>query len=218
MAGSLQGFNLRIDTKDTQRVLGEIRSKLDLNTFANVMHDTVSDMRRRAITPINRAIRAQYRVGVSEVIEAFGPLKGGSGSLNMRCWYDVAGKRKLVPKQGRDSKKKYYTTGKFKARIVVGGEEELPLDGRRPHIRRRGGQILVVHKDKKRTYIRTYTRKKDGKTVQYEAKMNLLTRAVSLAIPQMPLNRSREELVREVQDVMIKRLLHNTARRTEIFG
>lgn len=208
-------LNLYLDVKEFDRLLRKYERELSEETYEKIIRGFASDMQRRAITPINRAIRTQYNVGVSEVISAFGTLKTvQEDSRLIKCWFNVRGVRKGIPNQAPG--KRGPRRGNLYAKILKGGEEPLPKTGRRPHILIYNGAVRVVQGNK--TYMGAEKKTlASGKVKVYRRRRPVTSRAVSLAIPQMPVNRAKPMVLEQIGELMVKRLTHQAQRHMPSF-
>lgn len=199
-------WNLKLDLSEFHDAIKEYQLRLDFASFDRGMKNTFYDLKTRFRTPIYRALASEYYVKRKEVYAALGKLKYRSSVGEISCWYDVKGKRKSIGGGRKGSLKNgRYRTGTFYAKIVKSGENPLPTDGRRPHFARNStGSIIVIHPDKfKVENVRPGTKRVLRKRI---------TSAVSLAIPQMPLNRSKDEVEKQILKIAMERLTHNMSR------
>lgn len=198
--------NLRLDFSEFDAAIKEYQRRLDFANFDKGLKNTFYDLKTRFRTPIYRALAREYYVKQSEVYSSMGTMQYNVGFGNISCWYNFKGVRKSIAGSRKGSLKNgRYRTGTFYAKIVKSGENPLPTTGRRPHFARNStGSIIVIHPDKfKVENVRPGTKRVLRKRI---------TRAVSLAIPQMPLNRSQGEVEKQILNIAMGRLIHNMSR------
>lgn len=197
---------LKLDFSEFDAAIKEYQRRLDFASFDKGLKNTFYDLKTRFRTPIYRALAREYYVKQSEVYSAMGTMKYNVGFGNISCWYNFKGVRKSVAGSRKGSLKNgRYRTGTFYAKIVKSGENPLPTTGRRPHYARNStGSIIVIHPAEYKL-----TKMMPGKKYKIRKK---ITRAVSLAIPQMPLNRSQGEVEKQILKIAMERLTHNMSR------
>lgn len=199
-------FGLNIDLEDFHNKIYEYKDRMSHEAYIDGLNKTFYDLKKRLRTPIYRAMAQEYKVKRKEVYDALGELKYKNGAGEISCWYDVKGVRKKIApvKRNKKIKRRYrYWPGEFYPGILKGPENPLPTSGRRPHFASTSsGRIVVIHPNETKMY----------NTKQGCKKKKKITSAVSLAIPQMPLNRGREETEAKIEEVAMKRLVHNMER------
>jgi len=185
--------NLEIDTTDAQRILDQVADALSPEQIDRLMFRTLKEVGNKTRTETGKAVAAEYAVTKGWAMARMSPPKLGGGGGGWSCVIPMKDKRgwlgddfKLMGWH-KGSKRKI---GRVRAKIYRGGASTLP-----DKMRNYGGNPPFISKGK------VYTRRTN--------KARPLAGIVDIAMPQMPLNKSKPLVEQAIQEAMVKRLTHN---------
>ena len=190
MAGSGGGAPIYIDVSYLMETIQKMKNAMLPSSFQEMMRRTFNDAGKKVKTIIRQEVPKEYAVTASWAGSAVGwpqmqglgviiPIKGARGSIGGT--FSVLGGRGR-PRKGRRAK--------ITAKILKGGASTLP--NTLPH---QGGNPPFMNG--KMAFTRT-TRQ------AYP-----IARVVGLGVPQMPINRSKAGVEKEIKTVVEKRLLNH---------
>lgn len=204
------GAAIYVDISDLKDKITSIKNTLNKKQFETVLRRTFNEAGRKVKTIVRREVPKQYSVKASWAGEAVGkpekigggqigvviPIKGVRGSIGGT--FATAGSATNITPGGAygTSKKKGYhklrgkRAAKIRAKIYKGQLSTMP--GAMKH---QGGNPPFLAKGI------AFTRKTD--------KDRPIVRVVGLSVPQMPLNKSKDDIEREIVAVVENRLQHN---------
>ena len=188
---------LAIDISDLQAKIDVLKSGLTRERADRALHDVCVDTAKSVKTIVGRAVPMEYDVKQSWVKAGIGHWEEGGG-LQTSVVIPLSGVRGVIGgtfkkkgKRGRPKKGRRYKLG---AKILKGKWSTLPetmshQGGQPPFV---GNGIILTRKYKGRAYP--------------------VVRVVGLGMPQMPLNQSKEEVMKQIHDKMSERLDHHIDR------
>lgn len=194
--------DLYIDIHELNELTNMMASKLTAQNFDKLMKRTMTEVGRRAKTPIKEAVVQQYEVKKSWVGQAIKEPKVGGAGTDVFCKIPLAGKKGTIggtfhAKGGAHgwnvrSGKKY----KISTKIVKGQTGKLP-----DAMSHQGGQPPFRNLSSSKIGKIAFTRK---------GKDRLPIASVSgLAMPQMPMNRAKPRTERKILELAMDRTMHN---------
>lgn len=194
---------LYIDVSDLSGKVRQLRDALDEETFRKVLLHTIRDTSKKIKTIAKRRIREEYQIPAGRVLRSFGAPQISTGS-EISCLIPIKDVRGTIASRGGAYKALKRGPG---AKIVKTGNSILPHSKSSERIHfyipsgRLAGHVFVRHNDGKRWTGRRI----DGGT---RLRKGTITHGVGIGVPQMPMNRSEEEIQRDIIEFMDKRLEH----------
>ena len=195
------GVYLEIDASDLSEEIDRLRSIMTEKQFNNAMHGIFKRTGSRVKTILGNDIPKDYQVKKAEVRRTVGTPSVTTSALGVGCSIPVKGARRGIGPgnasysasggaRGWASLKKKY---RVKAKILKSGASTLPANassyGGEPPFRNLSAAAL---------HNQTFTRKgKDRLPIE---------KVTGIAIPQMPLNRSENEVQRDIKEYMQQRM------------
>lgn len=191
---------LEIDATDLQDKINMLKNAMTPTQFQNAMYGVFKDTGKHVKQILKKDLPTQYYVKPAQVASAvklaqltFGagsvgcniPIRDHRGSIGGR--YSASGGAK-----GWESLKRKY---RVKGRIVKSGQSVLPTE-----MRTYGGQPPFRNLSAKRLNKVAFTR--TGK------KRGPIRAVYGIAIPQMPMNRSQDDVQKDILDYLENRLEH----------
>lgn len=198
-----EGFNLRIDTSQVVALAERLHESLSDEQFDRLMYRTLNEASRKVRTETKRAVSADYVVTQSWVAAHLLATKLSGGGGHWTCIIPMSGKRGVIggtfPASGgradrRYKKRKVHLT--MRAQILRGQTSTMP-----DKMDHQGGNPPFMAKGV------GFTRTTKNRFP--------IARVVGLALPQMPINKSRPKVEAAMIKYMTERLEHNF---TILFG
>lgn len=196
MSFNITGDNpLYIDASDMEDKLKTMQRIMRKEQYEKLLYRTLKEVGAKTRTIAWNEIKDDYEVKRKWVYSSFGKPKtqmGGYGQFPVSCVIPLSGKKGVLgptfaARGGSNKKGRMHIV---KAKIVKSGESTLPKV-----MKNQGGQPPFMARGL------TWTRK---------TKKRLPIAVVSgVAVPQMPLNRSKDDVVKELLAYMEDRLDHN---------
>lgn len=199
----LSGIYLDIDISDTKNKIEELRAIHTPENFRKIMYRVFQRTSSRVKTIVAKDVTEEYEVTQKKVKDHFGApvIDYGVGSLgNVSCCIPIDGERLTVggtyKAAGGRHGYKGITPGKrykINAHILKSGRstmpEEMKHQGGNPPFRNYSAESL------------------NGVAFTRVGKDRLpIAPVVGLAVPQMPLNRARDEIQTHIAETMMERL------------
>lgn len=213
--GNYGGANIYVDVSDLMQTIEMMRSVMTEEAFAEMLRRTFMDAGRKVKTIVRTEIPQDYEVTAGWAGSAVGfpkmgggsgisvtiPIKGARGSIGgrfpatggsfSRKGYTYTRNGKTITVKGRRINKQ------IRAKIVKGQSSTLPAT-----MDHQGGQPpFMIHGV-------AFTRKQAGKS-------HPIAHVVGLGVPQMPINRSKDDVQNAIKDVVETRLVHHFG---QLFG
>jgi len=186
-----------VDISDLQETIDHMKSCLTPDRAREMMRRTFNDTGRKVKTILGQEVPKKYEAPANWVKSQVDyPRPGGGGEVSVvvpvKGTRGVIGKRFPIARgRGRPPKRRKGVPVVIRAKIVKGQISTLPSK-----MKHQGGQPPFIAKGVVRT--RKYpNRKKPIVTV------------VGLGVPQMPINRARADVERELKEHLEKRLVHH---------
>lgn len=215
----MAGTYVYIDGSELQELCDKMAAKLTEAQFDKLMRRTLNEVGKRSKKIIREAIQSQYYASTSWVNSSIrsARVEGGGGSV--LCRIPIISEKGGIGSQFAASGGAYGWNPppyRITAQIVKGGTsvlpEELSHQGGQPPFRNIGIRT-TSKKNPNRKLKKPVVEKnsKGGSLVFTRAgKSRLPIQKVSgIAVPQMPLNRSRDTTETRILDLAEKRLEHN---------
>lgn len=184
---------LYIDTSELDGTINTMRAAMTPEAFEKLMYRTLKEVGNRAKTPIARAVQEQYEVTQQWVKSAMGSPRLSVGG-GVQCVIPINGHRGSIG--GR-----FHASG---GRRRKGSGTKLPI---RAHIVKGQTSIMpdtMAHQGGNPPFMVNgvaFTRKTEAR--------GPIVRVVGLGVPQMPINRSKPKVEKEILNLAEKRLEHN---------
>lgn len=199
-------IEIDINSEEIQQEIRFLRNHMSETQFKRAMYGVFRDTSRHVSSILRKDLPKQYHVKSSEVRTTVKSPKLNFNGPSVGCVIPLRGPRKKIgtgftatgSARGWESRRKKY---RVKARIVKSGTSTLPASmddyGGMPPFRN------IPSKLGKATFTRT-------------GKVRLPIKVVTgISIPQMPMNRSRADVEKDITDYLIGRL---TARITALLS
>lgn len=199
-----QSVYLEIDASDLTDDLDRLKSVMTQQQFDQAMYRIFQRTGGHVRQVLRKDLPKEYHVRAGEVSSAVhGARVTSGGGLGVGCSIPVIGTRKSIGGSFRASggahgwnslHRKY----RVKSRIIKAAQSTLPQNmssyGGNPPFRNLGSTLGGV----------TFTRKSKERFP--------IVRVEGIAIPQMPMNRSEEDVQRDIKNYMEKRMEHEFQR------
>lgn len=195
--------SLYIDVSDLSSKMHQLQDTFDEQTFKKILLHTIRDTSKKVKTISKRRIREDYHIAAGRVLRSFGAPSISTGA-EISCLIPIKGVRGTIASKG----------GAYKAlkrgpaaKVVKAGNSILPHSKSSDRIHfyipsgRLAGHIFVRHNDGKRW---TGRRPDGGRRLRKGS----ISHGVGIGVPQMPMNRSEEEIQKDILEYMGKRLEH----------
>lgn len=194
-------YTIEIDTSDLDRMLDTMKMQVTPEKFDRIMRRTLNEVGNRSKAPITKAILAEYEAPKNWVRGAIkrADLSGGGGSVDCKIpVISVKGNVGSTFKAYGGHPGWHPPKYRVSAEIVKGKVSMLPAN-----MGHQGGQPPFRNTKAAKLNNLVYTR---------SGKERLpIERVSALAVPQMPLNRAKDETVKAVSLILEKRVEHNFA-------
>lgn len=192
---------LEVDMSDAQELIHALRVVHTRDNFERLMHRVITRTGGKVKRILADEIPQDYEVTKTQVRKAVGAPRMSGGSAG--CTIPINGARLIIGDE-------FHATGgshgwntlrrkryKIKAKMVKGATSVLPTEmthqGGNPPFRNLGSKLGGA----------TFTRKGQARTP--------IVRVAGISIPQMPMNRSKEDVQDEIMKFMIERMEHEHA-------
>lgn len=213
---------LYIDASEFNDLAEEMRKRLTPQNFDKLMRRTLNEVGKRSKKPIREAITQEYHAKKDWINKSIKSAKVSGGGGNIICRIPLASEKGTIGgmfgAQGG-----WYGWGpdpyEITADIVKGSKSKLPS-----HMTHQGGQPPFRNIGERKKSIKNPNKmlKKPKVEVTTGTGRIVFTRkgksrypiepVSGIAVPQMPLNRSRAETEDKILEVAEKRLIHNFSR------
>ena len=186
-------INLNIDCTQVQNIVNQVSRSLSAEQLDKLMFRTLKEVGKKTRTETGRAVSAEYAVTKGWAMARMRNPKLGGGGGSWSCVIPMIDRRGSVGKTfkvmgwHRGSKRKI---GSVRAKIYRGASSTLP-----GKMRSYGGNPPFVAGGM------AFTRKGPH---AYP-----IVNIVDIAMPQMPLNKSKPLVEQAIMDTMVERLTHN---------
>ena len=197
------GSTIYVDISDLMETIEHMKGALSDHAFHEMMRRTFNDAGRKVKTIMRQEVPKDYEVGANWVgsmvqwpksrgLGVVVPIKGKRGSIGGR-FHATGGSfaRKGYTTKSGKVVKAARVNKKIRAKIVKGQASAMP-----DTMDHQGGQPPFMINGV------AFTRKLPNRAYP-------IVRVVGLGVPQMPINRSREEVQEEIREVISKRLQHH---------
>lgn len=194
---------LDVDISDLQETIDRLRRICTPSQAERILHDTCVDTAKYVKGIVSREVPKEYDVTQAWVRRGIGKWRREDGN-HVGVVIPLTGKRGAI---GRNRQQVY--------KLGRGGSRGRPVRGRRYVInakilRRMTSRLpaTIPHQGGQPPFIGAgvvYTRK-------YPKRARPIVRVVGLGVPQMPLNRAADQVVKQIHDRMAVRLEHNINR------
>lgn len=195
------GAYMWLDSSDLNRMLSVARGLLNNGNYTRLLQRTVKETAAKVRTIVSQEVPEDYEVSARWAREGVMPYRlnvGGGGSVN--CVIPLSGRKGVHARTGSGQN----NNGLFPAsangnritsKVVKGRTTTLP-----EHMRRQGGNPPFMA-TMPNGYTLVMTRRTDKRLP--------IVRVVGVALPQMPMNRSQDDIEEEIITRMTERLQHN---------
>lgn len=197
------GVYLEIDASELSEEIERLRSVMKPEQFNRSMYGIFKRTGGHVRKILKTDIPKEYHARAGEIGKAVGNPKVTMGGLGVGCTIPIKGARKSIGggfsasggAHGWNSLRRKY---RVKARIVKDGQSTLPQTmgsyGGKPPFRNLGSKLGGL----------TFTRAGKGRLP--------IIKVSGIAIPQMPVNRSEDDVQRDILNYMEKRIEHEFQR------
>ena len=174
---------------------------MSTSSFEEMMRRTFNDAGKKVKTIVRKEVPKEYAVTAAWAGSAVGWPKsqGGAGKIGVVVPINgtrgsIGGRFKASGPRGRPKKGR---RAKINAKILKGASSTMP-----DVMAHQGGQPPFMIGSV------AFTRK-------YKGKSHPIVHVVGLGVPQMPINKSRDEVEKDIKEVVEKRLVHHFG---QLFG
>lgn len=207
MAGRNSVFT--VDVSDVQAKLNQLRPLMTEENAKAFERRVVSETGKKVKSIVSTDVPKKYHIKKGVVASDIKRPRMGGGAGEIACSIPIEGKKhiiggKVFPARGGRKGWKGIRAGKrykITASIVKDHRSTLPTamsdQGGNPPFRNLSAPDLNRA---------TFVRKPGAGSPPHNTP---LARVVGLAVPQMPMNRSQDEVQKDIQEYMIKRIEHN---------
>lgn len=195
------GSTVYVDISDLMDTINLMKNAMSRPAFEEMMRRTFNDAGKKVKTIIRKEVPKEYAVTAAWAGSAVGWPKsqGGAGKIGVVVPINgtrgsIGGRFKASGPRGRPKKGK---RAKINAKILKGAASTMP-----DTMDHQGGQPPFM------VGSVAFTRK-------YKGKSHPIVHVVGLGVPQMPINKSKEDVQRDIKEVVEKRLVHHFG---QLFG
>lgn len=203
--------NIYIDTSDVNELFSQLRAIHTKDNMDKLMQRAIRRTGSRVKTIVKKDVPQKYHITSSQVGKDIKSPQMGGGAAGPSCTIPIIGVRHIIGGKtfsasgGRHGWKgivagKRY---KIKAQIIKGKTSVLPET-----IAEQGGNPPFRNLSAKRLNKAVFTRQKGA---GFPPKNTPIGRVVGIATPQMPLNRSEQEVQEDIINFLAKRMEHEHA-------
>lgn len=206
----MEGRQLEIDVSDARALFEALRGQLTEKQARQMMTRALRRTGSHVKTIVKKEVSEDYVIPQSRVAEAIGRMQFGNNGTDISCAIPIRGHRLSIGGKGKNysfparggahgwnsmryiGKKRY----KVKADIIKGEKSELPTEmGNISQMDNAPFRNLSAPKLNNVTFVRK------GKS------RFPIQKVVGIAVPQMPMNRSREDVQEEISAFLQKRMI-----------
>ena len=192
------GRYVTVDMSELNETIELLRATLKRESFEKLMFRTFKEVGGKTKTIIGKEAAADYEVTQTWVKKQVGSYKlntGGEAGMSVTCTIPIKGHKGIVG--GTFGAKGKKGSSVITAKVVKGQATTLPSI-----MKNQGGNPPFM--------VRNSQSIKNGLVFTRRTKNRLpIVRVVALAAPQMPMNRSAEDVQDEIVSYIEKRLEHN---------
>lgn len=183
---------IEVDISELKPVMDHMKNVMGPAKFEQFMYRTMSEVGRKVKTIVKKDVQHDYEVTQSWVGSQIGRPRISMGGAGVQCLVPVKGHRGSVggTYKAMAFKKGAKVRGRVRAKIVKGGTSTMPQ-----HMSHQGGNPPFMANGI------AFTRK--------TKKPYPIASVVGLGVPQMPMNRSQDEVQRDIVRYAEERLVHN---------
>lgn len=188
------GSVIYVDISDLMDTINMMKAAMSRPAFEEMMRRTFMDAGRKVKTIVRKEVPQDYAVTASWAGSQVGwPKANGGGQIGVTVPIkgargSIGGRFKASGPRGRPAKGK---RAKINAKIVKGQTSTMPET-----MAHQGGQPPFMVGGV------AFTRK-------YAGKSHPIVHVVGLGVPQMPINKSRDDVQKDIKEVVEKRLVHH---------
>lgn len=192
------GVYIEIDASETLELLNRIQILVKPEQFRRIVYNVYKRTGRHVITAVKKDVSHDYAVTQKEVAKAVGKPKLSMYSGEIGCTIPITGRRGAIggmfsasgSAKGWQSVRKKY---RVKTHVIRGARKPLPKQ-----MNDIGGLPPFRNSTATKLHNVTFTRVTKDKLP--------IRKIVGIAIPQMPMNRSREAVQDDIIKFMMKRI------------
>lgn len=195
------GASVYVDISDLMDTINLMKNAMSTSSFEEMMRRTFNDAGKKVKTIVRKEVPKEYAVTAAWAGSAVGWPKsqGGAGKIGVVVPINgtrgsIGGRFKASGPRGRPKKGR---RAKINAKILKGASSTMP-----DVMAHQGGQPPFMIGGV------AFTRK-------YKGKSHPIVHVVGLGVPQMPINKSRDEVEKDIKEVVEKRLVHHFG---QLFG
>ncbi|MBR3742300.1 MAG: hypothetical protein IKN04_17900 [Clostridia bacterium] len=195
------GASVYVDISDLMDTINMMKIAMSSPAFDEMLRRTFNDAGKKVKSIIRKEVPKEYAVTAAWAGSAVGWPKsqGGAGRIGVVVPINgtrgsIGGRFKASGPRGRPAKGR---RAKINAKILKGAASTMPAT-----MDHQGGQPPFMVGGV------AFTRK-------YKGKSHPIVHVVGLGVPQMPINKSEEDVQREIKEVVEKRLVHHFG---QLFG
>lgn len=197
------GVYLEIDASELSEEIERLRSVMKPEQFNRSMYGIFKRTGGHVRKILKTDIPKEYHARAGEIGKAVGNPKVTMGGLGVGCTIPIKGARKSIgggfsASGGAHGWNSLHRKYRVKSRIVKAGQSTLP-----PSMSSYGGQPPFRNLGSKLGGL-TFTRAGKGRLP--------IIKVSGIAIPQMPVNRSEDDVQRDILNYMEKRIEHEFQR------
>lgn len=201
------GKYLDIDTTEAEKLLEKLKKTLTEKEMEKLQYRVVSRTGQKVKSIVSTDVPKKYHIKKGEVAKDIGRPKMGTGEGNVACTIPIEGTRHIIggktftARGGRHgwnvrAGKRY----KITAQIVKGKASVLPTE-----MENYGDNPPFRNLSAKRLSNGAFVREKGAGFPPHNLPV---ARIVGIAVPQMPMNRSKDEVQNDIMEHMIQRIEH----------
>lgn len=204
---ALEGIYLDVDISKAQGTITALKMFHTEKEFKQIIYAAFKRTGEQTRTAVKRIVPKSYNVSQSTVYKHIGPAKTsfGGGGIGVSCSIPIDGKRLSIgggfsarggaPGWSTKAGKRYKITAKIlKQQSSILPKEMKNQGGFPPFINTTAPKLNGV------AFTRTGGKTADGK--------DAIAKVVGISIPQMPMNRSQDDVQENIANILLKRLEH----------
>lgn len=224
---------LSIDTSDVEDLMNGLKQALTQAQYRQLMFRVMTRAATRTKVLIKKAVQNEYhakggwvsqaiaapRISTGSEVSCIIPVDGTRGKIGRGMTFTASAsgnsgkgvRSNYAGRAGKRTRRSY----KITAQVVKAGASELPVDkdSNRPHFMVMGragavGRVFVVRRDLGKYFAKEHRRTKKKGVRSYTVKKTMITSAVGIGVPQMPMTRSANEIQAGVVEIMKARIEH----------
>lgn len=192
-------INIEVNTQETQMTLTQLKAVVTPQRFQQIMWGIYRRTGGHVRKILKTDIPKKYHAKAGDISKAVGNAKTTVSTLGTGCTIPIRGKRGKIggtytasgSARGWQSRYKNYRVG---AKIVKSGKSTLPV------------RMTSLGSNQK-PFRNSTAKKLNGVAFVREGKERTPIRPIAgIAIPQMPMNRSEDDVQRDIADYMLDRI------------